>query len=60
MALHEIKTADQVIGILLGMQLEEFDKLCLILIFHKGIKIIRNQIECKKEIKEGLVKLGRI
>lgn len=60
MAINEIKTAEEVIGIMLGMELKEFDKLKFILLYQNGFRTIRNQVECRKKISEGMQNLGRI
>ena len=48
---NEIVTADQVLGLMLDMDIVEYDKLCKTLVFDRGIPVIRNQIENRDKIR---------
>jgi len=44
------KAVDEILGLLLKMDLVEFDKLCKTLVFDRGIPVIRNQIETRNNM----------
>lgn len=60
MADNEIKTADEVLGIISAMTETEFEKLFVTLEFNRGWKILYNQIITRNSLNQMREKLGSI